>query len=218
MVHPRRAHHIWLFFAAALAPPLLTRNLPAKQRAVWLRFAAALILALFFVQKPRTHVYNFFIPWALLVGYVCAQTWRAVDGRLGRDKALAVGLPAAAALILLFGNYVYLLFTYNGAEVLRTWQDNRPAGYWTPYAEPHQNAMFGFPFKNGWKVVGALYASGELDGPYARNGKRGVANWYTRGVGDCARDALTTYSPWNEPVNKGLTARRAVRPLRKAIN
>ncbi len=199
--------HIWLFFAAALAPPLLTRNLPAKQRAVWLWFAAALILALFFVQKPRTHVYNFFIPWALLVGYVCAQTWRAVDGRLGRDKALAVGLPAAAALILLFGNYVYWLFTYNGAEVLRTWQDNRPAGYWTPYAEPHQNAMFGFPFKNGWKVVGALYASGELDGPYARNGKRGVANWYTRGVGDCARDArYYVFTPWNEPVNKGLLA------------
>ncbi len=171
MVHPRRAHHIWLFFAAALAPPLLTRNLPAKQRAVWLRFAAALILALFFVQKPRTHVYNFFIPG--FARRLCLRPNVApVDGRLGRNKALAVGLPAAAALILLFGNYVYWLFTYNGAEVLRTWQDNRPAGYWTPYAEPHQNAMFGFPFKNGWKVVGALYASGELMAPAAQRQRR----------------------------------------------
>jgi len=197
--------HIWLFFALALAPQLLTRKLPATEQTVWLWFAAAMLLALFVVQKPRTHVYDFLIPWALLAGNAVEQTWRALEGSIGHDKALAIGLPAAAALILLFGNYVYLLFAYNGAEVLRTWQENRPAGYWTPYAEPRQNAMFGFPFKNGWKVVGALYASGELDGPFARNGKRGIANWYTRGAGDCSRDArYYVFTPWNEPVNKGL--------------
>ncbi len=198
---------IWLFFALALAPPLLAHKLSAEERAVWLWFAASMILALFFVQKPRTHVYNFFIPLALLVGHVAARTWQALDTRFGRGRALAVGLPVATALILLFGNYVYWIFTYHGAEVLRTWPDNRPPGYWMPFDTPQQNAMFGFPFKNGWKAVGALYAAGELDGPYARNGKRGVANWYTRGEGDCARDAqYYIFTPWNEPINKGLLA------------
>ena len=117
-----------------------------------------------------------------------------------------LALPAAAVLILLFANYAFWLFTYTGQEVLRTWQENRPRGYWVPYTEPAQNAIFGFPFKNGWKAVGRLYSEGELSAPFARNGKRGVANWYTRGVGDCSRDAsIYVYTQWNEPTNKGLT-------------
>ena len=108
--------------------------------------------------------------------------------------------------MLVFGNYGYWMFAHNQVEVLRTWEENRPAGYWTPMKEARQNAIFGFPFKNGWKVVGALYADGMLDAPFARNGKRGVSNWYTRFASECSRDAkYFVFTPWNEPTNKGLT-------------
>ncbi len=198
--------YAWLAFALALAPPLLGRRVSVAERATWIWFAAALILALFFIQKPRTHVYDFFIPMALIVGGVVGLAWNALDHRTGRPVALSVAIPLASVLTLVFANYGYQMFTYNQVEVLRTWEENRPVGYWTPMRDARQNAIFGFPFKNGWKVVGALYADGVLDAPFARNGKRGVSNWYTRFSAECPRDAkYFVFTPWNEPTNKGLT-------------
>ena len=201
------ADYAWLAFSLALVPAIIGRRITVAERATWLWFGVAVFLALFFVQKPRTHVYDFFIPMALIVGNTIALLWLALDRRFGRRNALAVAVPAATVFSLVFAIYGYWLFVHNEVEVLRTWEENRPVGYWTPLVEPRQNAIFGFPFKNGWKVVGALYAEGLLDAPFARNGKRGVANWYTRGSDECSRDAkYYVFTPWNEPTNKGLTA------------
>ena len=201
--------YAWLFFACMLFPAFILPRVTVPERTIWLWFGLTVIVALFFVQKPRTHVYNFFIPWSLLSGMVIARSWSWLEKRLQPRTAQMLALPTAAALILLFGNYAFWYFTYTGDEVLRTWQENRPRGYWVPYANPAQNAIFGFPFKNGWKVVGLLYADGEMSAPFARNGKRGVANWYTRGNRECSRDATNyVYTQWNEPTNKGLTRER----------
>ncbi|MDQ3247999.1 MAG: hypothetical protein M3Q45_02210, partial [Chloroflexota bacterium] len=94
------------------------------------------------------------------------------------------------ALIALFGNYAYWYFVHNQVEVLRTWQINRPAGYWTAYATPDDRALFGFPLANGWKVVGALYQQGIMTGDYDSNEKETwVPAWYTRGAPRCKRTA-----------------------------
>lgn len=197
--------YAWLAFAITLVPAVFGSRVSVEERASWLWFSAVFIMALFFVQKPRTHVYDFFIPMSLIVGNTAALGWHALKARTGRRRALAIAVPTAAVVIVVFANYGYWMFVHNRVEVLRTWEQNRPAGYWTPMAEARQNAIFGFPFKNGWKVVGALYADGTLDAPYARNGKRGVSNWYTRGSAECSRDAqYFVFTPWNEATNKGL--------------
>jgi hypothetical protein len=73
--------------------------------------------------------------------------------------------------------------------VLRTWTQNRPWGYWTPYTLPTRGSLFGLPYKNGWKVVGALYANGTLDAPFTSNETSRVGDWYSRGLHFCPPDA-----------------------------
>jgi len=199
--------YAWLFFVVALLPAIFGPRVSIPERSAWLWFSFAFILALFITQKPRTHVYDFFIPMSLLVGNVSWLAWNGLDNRFGRRAAATIGVSIATVLALVFANYGYWMFVHNQVEVLRTWQENRPRLYWTPMESARQNAIFGFPFKNGWKVVGALYADGTLDAPFARNGKRGVSNWYTRFSAECPRDAqYYVFTPWNEPTNKGLTA------------
>jgi hypothetical protein len=183
----------WLFFAAALAAVWLMPGFPPAERLVWLWFGAPMVLALFFTAIPNTHVYSFFIPWALLVGMVIGKGWSWLRGRVSHRPARLVALPLAAVAIALFGFYQYWLFVYNRVEILRTWPEHRPPGYWTVYDDPVEIAIFGFPLNNGWKVVGNLYAGGVLQGNYDTNARDVVAEWYTRGDHYCARDNLNYF-------------------------
>jgi hypothetical protein len=204
----------WLFFATALVVAWWMPNFPPSERLVWLWFGAPMILALFFTAIPNTHVYSFFIPWALLVGMVIGKGWSWLRGRVSQRQAQLVALPLAMVAIALFGFYQYRLFVYNRVEVLRTWPEQRPPGYWTVYDEPVEIAIFGFPLNNGWKVVGSLYAGGILEGNYETNARDVVAEWYTRGDHYCARDNLKYFILTN-PVEPTLADETAV--LRTAV-
>lgn len=177
-------------FAAAFVLVWLLPRLRAEERALWLWFGAPLLLAFFLTSKPRSHVYIFFTPWALLVGMVIGEAWSALRRRMGPSRALAVGSAATVAATAVFGFYAYWFFVHNQVEVLRTWHVNRPAGYWVPYSQPDDKAIFGFPLANGWKVVGALYDQGVIQGDYETNEKEAwVPAWYTRGQLRCGRTA-----------------------------
>ena len=65
---------------------------------------AVMVLALFLTEKPRTHVYTFFIPWALIGGSELARLWQH---RRQHRAAPLLGSAAAAAAILVFGTYSY---------------------------------------------------------------------------------------------------------------
>lgn len=204
----------WLFFAAGFVAAWLMPDVPSAERLVWLWFGAPMILALFFTAIPNTHVYSFFIPWALLAGMVIGKGWLWLTVRVSPRQAQLMALPLAGAVIAIFGLYPYWLFVYNRVEVLRTWPEHRPQGYWTVYDEPVEIAIFGFPLNNGWKVVGSLYADGVLQGNYDTNARDVVAEWYTRGDHYCARDDLNYYILAN-PVEPTLADETAV--LRTAV-
>ena len=179
---------IWVFFALLM---LIAWSLPrfsVSQRTIWIWFAAPMILSLFFTRTPNTHVYGFFIAWALIAGMMIERIWRWLLQRLGYTFASAIAAPVAMLLVALFGTYEYWYFVYNDVEILRTWQQNRPDGYWVPYQMPTNMSVFGFPFRNGWKTVGMLYAEGALDGAFDTNGRDAVGDWYTRGAAYCPRD------------------------------
>ncbi|MCX6045959.1 MAG: glycosyltransferase family 39 protein, partial [Chloroflexi bacterium] len=183
----------WFFFAALLVAAWLMPNFPAEERLVWLWFGAPMLFNLFFTAIPNTHVYGFFMAWALLAGLVVARGWAAITQRWSLRTAQLMAAPIALGAILVFGLYEYWYFVYHDVEVLRTWSINRPHGYWVTYDQPTDVAIFGFPLNTGWKAVASLYAAGVLQGNYATNVTDTVANWYTRGANDCARDAPTYY-------------------------
>ena len=161
----------------------------AGEHTLWLWFGALLVLSLFFVGKPRTHVYVFFMPWVLISGMVVADMWRALRTHWGASQARIVGGLAATALIALFGSYAYWYFVYNQVEIYRTWTVNHPAGFWTLYDQPDDRSLFGFPLRNGWKTVGMLYSDGVLKGAYETNDVDDwVTDWYVHGVNRCLRD------------------------------
>jgi len=157
---------------------------------VWLWFGIPMLIAFFFTEKPRTHVYVFFMPWALLVGMVIEMGFHALWRRIGERNAITIGTTVATLSVAVFANYAYWYFAHNDTEILRTWQVNRPVGYLTFYDTPDENALFGFPISNGWKVVGSLYEEGVISGDYESNeAEAWVPSWYTRGARRCARSA-----------------------------
>ena len=180
--------HIWLLFALPLLAIWLLPRVSNEERLVFVWFGSLALLALFVVARPNSHVYTFFIPWVVLVGAALQLAWEHLAGVWNPRGATLLAGATAAVMLLIFGNYLYQLFVRNDVEVLRTWHENRPAGYWQPFDEPPDVAIFGFPLRNGWKVVGTLYAQDQLRGKFDTNAKPEVVDWYTRGAGICPRD------------------------------
>jgi len=179
----------WLLFALAVGVVLVAPRTTLAERTVWLWFGVPMMLSLFFVAKPNSHVYGFFMGWALVVGAVAEAGWQWLAARLGEAQARWVSLPVTAVLTLVFAVYGYWFFTRTDVESLREWTTQHLSGYWTPYTLPDRHSLFGFPYRNGGKVIGALYADGTLTAPFDTNETDRVADWYTRGVGYCPPDA-----------------------------
>ena len=197
---------LWLWLAL-FTPVWFAPRLPQNKRAAWLWFGAPLLGVIFFVVKPGTHVYIFFIPWAIVTGMVVGQLWTGLATTWGSWITRWLLAPTMALLVLLFGNYVYQLFVVNRVEVLRTWEENRPAGYWTSYTTPAFESIFGFPLRNGWKSIGALYAQGTLQGRFDTNDRfTAVPDWYLRGEEFCPRDDPNYYLlvPYPLPVDRAV--------------
>lgn len=199
---------LWLLI---FAPVWLAPGLPFAERTAWLWFGAPLIGVIFFVIKPGTHVYIFFIPWALVSGMVVAQGWQALARRWGTSTPRWLLAPALLFLALLFGNYARWLFVVNNPEVLRTWDENRPAGYPTSFTTPAFESIFGFPIRNGWKTVAALYDQGVMQGRFETNDRFSmVPDWYLRGRDYCGRDEPTYFLlvPYPLPYDRPIVAQQ----------
>ena len=134
-----------LFFVTVLVLAWLMPNMRASERSLWLWFGVPFLLMLFFTAKPRTHVYVFFTPWVLISGMILGRGWLAVRKHLSLPAAAAVGAATAAIVIMIFGAYTYLYFVFTDVEILRTWQENRPPGYWTSYDTLDNRATLWLP-------------------------------------------------------------------------
>jgi hypothetical protein len=201
---------LWIVgMALALLPAWFLPRTPEQERLLWIWFGALLLIMLGFTSKPRTHVYVFFVPWALLVGMIAQRVgdWWAARNANPRTLAWA-GALIGLVVALIFGGYVYQMFAYSRVEILRTWNVNWPWGYWRPYEVLDNRALFGFPLANGWKVAGQLYEEGTLSGEYATNEVEFWSPiWYTRGRMRCEDRAGTFFqisNPQPDPVGYAL--------------
>lgn len=197
----------WAFsvFLVALFLAWVLPNIKLEDRMLWLWFGIPLLVGFFATSKPRTHIYVFFMPWVLLTAAVLGQGFAAFRRWTSDRVAMVTGSVVALALLALFGNYAWQYFVYNKVEILRTWDQNRPPGYWVGYDVPDNRALFGFPLANGWKVIGDLYNKGVIQGQFDTNEKEAwVPAWYTRGADRCKRTASWFFQIDNlEPFPEG---------------
>jgi hypothetical protein len=117
---------------------------------------------------------------------------------------LALLATGAAGVALLALPYLAIVFVRQSPEYYRTFPAERPPLYRASYGDqlPTEEGYFGFPSRDGWKVVGALYAQGVLQGSYDTNQKPRITGWYTRGAFRCG-DAPDYYMlALHEPVSR----------------
>ncbi len=162
---------------AGLLVVLLFVSDSAAARTAWLWFGVPFLFYFFLVWDPRTHVLNAFPGAVLLAAFVVDRLLDLVPRPFRR---LLTGVLLVACLFL--ACYPYLMFVRHDPEIKRTWPDHRPVLYWRPNLEVPRYGYFGFPYRAGWKVVGALVQKGLIDGVYASNEEQAVTDWYTRGA------------------------------------
>lgn len=144
------------------------------------------VATLFLIAQPRTHVYVFTTPLAILAGWCGAQlaTW------LSRPQTRSVRLPLAGA-VLLVGLLALLhqatLYVRQNPEYQRAYPATAlpPLAVDTTSVPIDGDARFGFPSRDGWKAIGELYRLGVLHGPYASNQSTEILTWYLRGLRRC---------------------------------
>lgn len=172
--------YVGLLYVAVLGLLLWAPARELGWRAALLWFALPFVAYMFLFGDPRTHVYALFPGAALLVGWGLA----AAGNWLGRRCWLLYG-PMAAVSVLSVG-YLYIAFVSHHPEYRRTFPEHRAELYWTPWGEQMpQKGLFGFPYRAGWKAIGALYAQGVLRGDYGSNEEPHITNWYTRSAPWC---------------------------------
>ncbi len=177
-------------------------RLGMEERMLWLWLGVPLIGALFFIATPKTHIHVVLAPWALLAGGVIDALARELNARWQREGLLLAGATATLLLTALFGGYAYSLYVQHDPEVLLNWEEAHPSFYWTPFATPESDSLYGFPFTNGWKVVQGLYDEGTISGSFETNQWfEWIPDWYTRGQDRCASTAewyfaIDNPEPW----------------------
>jgi 4-amino-4-deoxy-L-arabinose transferase-like glycosyltransferase len=170
---------VWIPFAALLVGSVLAPGQPASIRALWLWLGLPSLLYLFFVAVPLTHVHTAFPAWAVLTGLGLANLghWLAKRSK----TAAGIALSSGVALYILCGTYAFMLFVVHNPEYLRNFPQFKSPIYWTPYEQkPIEIGLYGFPYRVGWKVVGALFDRGYLAGSYSSNEKPRATAYYTR--------------------------------------
>jgi 4-amino-4-deoxy-L-arabinose transferase-like glycosyltransferase len=195
---------IYLLIAGLLALIWGAPRLRGEERMLWLWFGLPMLGALFFMARPVTHIHIFFTPWALLAGGVAGTAWNGLRRHMARQPALALAAVTVAAITVILGGYIYRYFDYTKTEVLLNYEEAHPSAYWAPFDSPQSDSLYGFPFANGWKVVGVLYDQGVIAGDFETNQWFDwIPDWYTRGQHRCDSTAewhfaIDNPEPWSE--------------------
>ena len=183
-----------LLLAAGWHLRLLARSGNELTKATWVWFVGPFVLYTFLLCDPRTHLYIMFAPGALVAGMALA--WAL--GRLQSWLSRGVAYGLLGVLTLLSAGYLYLAFLQHRPLYQRTYPQYRVALYPTPYGDRFPEVgIFGFPYRAGWKVIGALYRAGMLQGDYDSNEEEPITRWYTRGAVRCPHWPRYYFIAWN---------------------
>jgi hypothetical protein len=142
----------------------------------------------FFIDVPNTHYYTMDVPAALLIALALGQVWQISHRVQITGVVLGRGLLlAGVCLVLLTLPYLFIVYVRQVPEYQRSFPAARPALYRASYGDGLPiGGYFGFPHRDGWKVIGELYREEVLQGSYSSNQKERMTAWYTRGAPRCS--------------------------------
>ncbi len=180
----------WGAFNMALLPYVLLIGVvalsdrvafPIRSLALW--FGVPYVALAFLARDAATHIRNVHPFWMLLTGWGFLAVWMWLQGHWGKVARWAlVGLLGACSGAILF--YEHLQYLGTVADYWRAEANARYADfslYRLVYGRlPRPRKLVSNPRLSGWKVVGVLYAQGELRGDF-RTIKESFAVpiWYT---------------------------------------
>ncbi len=184
-----------LVFTPVLAFLSLSKRLEVSWRAMMVWFGGPFVAAAFLVTKPHTHFYTMLPGAALLIGWGVSRLLPKLIAR-GRPVQWAAR-GALAALVGLALAHQWVVIVRHDPEYKRVYPAARLPGLWTPFGdEPPRGGYFGFPYRAGWRVIQAWYASGELSGSYDSNEEGLITGWYTWGAPRCAIEPRYYFVSW----------------------
>ena len=171
----------FFFLTGLLLAPMVLSTPSVSWKTSWLWFAAPLVFFACLVRFPRTH-FHIALPALILLSASTLDQLRLKLKGMSWGWAAALGLAVA---YLIFAYYTYIVLIQHDPEYRRTYPATKHPFYWTAYDRLPSSGWFGFPYRAGWKVIGALYAEGELRGDYDSNEEPFITHWYTRGAPRC---------------------------------
>jgi 4-amino-4-deoxy-L-arabinose transferase-like glycosyltransferase len=167
-----------LFGVLALAPHT---SFEVKSLALW--FGVPFLALQFLAQDAADHVQIAYPAWSLLaaMGLVQVWSWLSVGNQRVAKGALLAVLAGAAGLILAYQQLEFVGPVTNYFRAENEARNNPTSIYNVLYGGlPRPRKLFGNPRLAGWKVVGSLYDSGQLQGDFRSiNESFAVPIWYT---------------------------------------
>jgi len=171
---------VCLLYSALMLVLLLVGQGNTALDAALLWFGLPFLIFLFGFRDPRTHYYILFPGASLLVGAELDE----LATRLRKGGWLLLG--SCATLLAFSAAYLHVVFVSNTPEYQRNYPAYRVPFFWVPYGDGFPSeGLFGFPYRAGWKAIGVLYSTGELQGSYASNEESHITRWYTRDEPNC---------------------------------
>ncbi|MCS7260126.1 MAG: glycosyltransferase family 39 protein [Anaerolineae bacterium] len=170
-------------YALLIGAIALSNRVAFAIRSLTLWFGVPYLALAFLARDAATHIRNVHPFWMLLAGWGFLAVWTWLRGRWGQVTrwALVVLFGICAGAILF---YEHLQYLGTVADYWRAEADVRYADvslYRLVYGKlPRPRKLVSNPRLSGWKVVGVLYARGELRGDF-RTIKESFAVpiWYT---------------------------------------
>ena len=170
-------------YAALVLALVLSKKTPFEVQALALWFGIPYLALAFLAKDAATHIRNAYPALFLLAAAGLNLSWSGLSQRWGRfiKPALAAVLAVILGLVLYYEYLQYLgpVTGYWRAEA--DFRYNPTSIYRTLYGElPRPRKLVSNPRLGGWKVVGALYDSGELSGDFRSIQESfAVPIWYT---------------------------------------
>ncbi len=171
---------------------------PVPLRIVLIWFSVPFIAETFLIADPKTHFYTMHSAVAFLIAWFLHQAvaWLRQRSLL---HYLAPLILLTSVVVCISVPYTYMLFVRQYPEYARTFPSTRPTLYLADYGDDlPRGGFFGFPHRDGWKVIGELYRRGILDGPYFSNQKSLVTIWYVRDQVRGSHDAFYYFAALGE--------------------
>jgi len=157
-----------LAFVAVLVLLLRARALNVAQQTIVLWLFAYFSVYAFVIRIAGLHFYTLMPALALIVATTLMQTTPPVTHHALRitDYVLRIApvLRVACCVVLLLSALAFDYVAYLGDQPEYALNYPQTALAWSPtfYAARPRDFFFGFPYRYGWSVIGALYRQGVL--------------------------------------------------------